>query len=166
MKSPRAVAMLVAVARIAAHGARRCVGGIAVAGRAAVANLAPRRAFASLGGGPDEGGEPEGDVGGEGAGSGVGRGAGSGLRRGRPFLDPRAPRRQESIRSDPKHAAWGGMIDILEHNAYQDAQREEDADGWFFDGTKAENDRCANCPAPLAAATRALTVDPPQWLHP
>lgn len=62
------------------------------------------------------------------------------VRVGRPFLDPRAPRRQESIRNDPRHAKWGGMIDILEHNAYCDGQREEDPDGFFFDDTRAEYD--------------------------
>ena len=46
---------------------------------------------------------------------------------GRPFLDPRAPRRIEEIRADPHNAAWGGMIDILEHAAYSNGQREEDA---------------------------------------
>lgn len=63
-----------------------------------------------------------------------------GVRVGRPFLDPRAPRRQASIRDDPRHAEWGGMIDILEHSAYCDGQREEDPDGFFFDETRAEYD--------------------------
>lgn len=65
---------------------------------------------------------------------------GAPVRRGRPFLDPRAPRRQPAIRDNPLHKRWGGFIDILEHNAYCDGQREEDPDGWFFDGTKAEYD--------------------------
>jgi hypothetical protein len=63
-----------------------------------------------------------------------------GDREGRPFLDPRAPRIQPSIRADPIHKGYAGLIDILEHNAYCDGQREEDPDGWFFDGTKAEYD--------------------------
>lgn len=74
----------------------------------------------------------------DGAGAGGGRSARE--RRGRPFLDPRAPRRQESIRSDPVHSEWGGLIDILEHNAYCDGQREEDPDGFFFDQTRPEYD--------------------------
>lgn len=50
------------------------------------------------------------------------------------------PRRQESIRTDQRHAGWGGLIDILEHNAYCDGQREEEPDGFFFDDTRPEYD--------------------------
>lgn len=38
------------------------------------------------------------------------------------------------------HTEWGGMIDILEHAAYCDGQREEDPDGFFFDNTRPEYD--------------------------
>jgi hypothetical protein len=71
-----------------------------------------------------------------------GGGGGGGLRerRGRPFLDPRAPRRQESVRNNPKSAQWGGMMDIMEHSIYCNGQREEDADGFFFDYTVPEYD--------------------------
>jgi hypothetical protein len=160
--------MLAAVAALVARGAPRAGCAVAAPLHRLVVNFAPRAGFATLGGGPDEGGEPDGDGEAPSGAVGTGRGAGGGMRRGRPFLDPRAPRRQEAIRSDPKHAAWGGMIDILEHNAYQDAQREEDADGWFFDGTKAEYDRCGS--GRLAGwrglrgcgdATRPTTPPPP-----
>jgi len=51
-------------------------------------------------------------------------------RKGRMLLDRSAPRRQEGIRTDPAHAQWGGMIDVLEHAAYCDGNREEDEDGF------------------------------------
>ncbi len=57
-------------------------------------------------------------------------------RRGRAFLDPRAPRHIDSIRSDPGHARNGLMMDVFEHMAYCDAQREEDEEGFFFDNTR------------------------------
>jgi hypothetical protein len=63
-----------------------------------------------------------------------------GVRKGRPFLDPRAPRRIEAIRNDPVNKSFGFFVDILEHEAYCDGQREEDEDGFFFDGTRAEYD--------------------------
>lgn len=70
-----------------------------------------------------------------------------GVRVGRPFLDPRAPRRQDEIRNDPRlngsDGKWGGIMDILEHAAYCDGQREEDPDGFFFDETRAEY--CSDC---------------------
>ena len=63
---------------------------------------------------------------------------------GRPFLDPRAPRTIDAVRRDPMHAAWGGMIDHLEHSAYCDGQREEDPEGFFFDNTRPEYDSDAD----------------------
>lgn len=36
--------------------------------------------------------------------------------------------------------AWGGMVDLLEHATYCNGQREEDPDGFFFDGTVAQYD--------------------------
>ena len=41
------------------------------------------------------------------------------------------------IRNDPLNKKWGGMIDILEHDAYCNKVREADAEGFFFDGTVA-----------------------------
>jgi hypothetical protein len=75
----------------------------------------------------------------EGRGGG-GRRDGPGVRRGRPFLDPAAPRRMEAIRKDPMHSAYGGTIDILEHSAYSNIQREENEEGFFFDNTRPEFD--------------------------
>ena len=94
---------------------------------------APVRQLPGMDGMPGEGETDEDDEvdveGGEDGGGGDGKQE----RLGRPFLDPRAPRRQEVIRTDPKNAKWGVMIDILEHAAYCDGQREEDPDGFFFD---------------------------------
>lgn len=59
---------------------------------------------------------------------------------GRPFLDPRAPRRQEYVRNDEKHKKWGASIDWIEHSIYCNAQREEDPDGFFFDKSIPEYD--------------------------
>lgn len=61
-------------------------------------------------------------------------------RKGRMLLDPAADRKQPGIRADPGNAEWGGMIDLLEHAAYCDGQREEDEDGFFFDMTRPEYD--------------------------
>jgi hypothetical protein len=94
------------------------------------------RSRAGLGGGEvfgDEGGSDE-----EGGGGGDERG--SQKRRGREFVDPLAPRRVEAIRNDPMNAAWGGMIDIIEHHNYCDVQREENEEGFFFDNTRPEFD--------------------------
>ena len=38
------------------------------------------------------------------------------------------------------HAAWGGLLDVMEHAAYCDGQREEDEEGFFFDNTRPEYD--------------------------
>jgi hypothetical protein len=62
------------------------------------------------------------------------------MRQGRPFLDPSAPRRVDAIRGDPMHAKYGGLVDILEHAAYCDGQREEHPEGFFFDNTRPEYD--------------------------
>jgi hypothetical protein len=61
-------------------------------------------------------------------------------RQGRPYLDPKATRHLEAVRSDPNNTPWGGMVDIIEHSAYCDGQREEDDDGFFFDNTRPEYD--------------------------
>lgn len=63
-----------------------------------------------------------------------------GERIGRPFLDPRAPRRIDAIREDPMHSQWGGMMNLLEHAAYCDGQREEHPEGFFFDNTRPDYD--------------------------
>jgi len=113
-------------------------------------------------GGPDSDDEAgAGAPGSGGAGADVGgEGGRVGERLGRPFLDPRAPRRQESIRSAPAHAEWGVMIDLLEHAAYCDGQREEDADGFFFDLTTPEYDSdCDGDPF----ANGYLTEDEMEW---
>ena len=94
------------------------------------------------GGGDERGGG--GDRGGGGGGGGGGSFSGRRERIGRPFLDPRAPRRIEVVRNDPMHEGWKGLIDVLEHSAYCDGQREEDAEGFFFDNTRAEYDSDAD----------------------
>lgn len=104
----------------------------------------------------------------EGAGAGRGRGARRGggrpqmtRRVGRPYLDPKAPRMLEHVRNDPHNAKWGGLIDIIEHAAYCDGQREEDEDGFFFDNTRAAYDSDCDgvCQRLVAADT---TIDPGQ----
>lgn len=62
------------------------------------------------------------------------------VRKGRPYLDPRAPRHIDAIRADPAHSQNGLMMDVFEHMAYCDAQREEDEEGFFFDNTRPEYD--------------------------
>jgi len=74
------------------------------------------------------------------SGTGGGRRERAGTRVGRPYLDPKSPRMLEVVRNDPNNQLWGGMIDIIEHAAYCDGQREEDADGFFFDNTRPEYD--------------------------
>lgn len=74
------------------------------------------------------------------SGAGGGRRERSGTRVGRPYLDPKSSRMLEVVRNDPNNQLWGGMIDIIEHAAYCDGQREEDADGFFFDNTRPEYD--------------------------
>lgn len=81
-------------------------------------------------------------------------------RLGRPFLDPRAPRRIEEVRAAPIHVAWGGMIDVLEHAAYCNGQREEDPDGFFFDFTVPEFDDEADGDP---FANGYLTEDEMEW---
>lgn len=41
---------------------------------------------------------------------------------------------------DAMHANWGGFMDLLEHSAYCDGQREEEPEGFFFDNTRPEYD--------------------------
>ena len=105
---------------------------------------------AGAGGGPRRrGGAPSGDDAGGGGGE-KGRGSQRGFsrnptqgdfkRQGRPYLDPKATRHLEAVRSDPNNSPWGGMVDIIEHSAYCDGQREEDDDGFFFDNTRPEYD--------------------------
>lgn len=75
-----------------------------------------------------------------GAGGAADEGPSNHQRKGRLFLDASASRTQEGIRADPNNKNWGGLIDILEHSAYCDGQREEDEDGFFFDLTTPEYD--------------------------
>ena len=42
------------------------------------------------------------------------------------------------------HEGWKGLVDVLEHSAYCDGQREEDEEGFFFDNTRAEYDSDAD----------------------
>jgi hypothetical protein len=58
----------------------------------------------------------------------------------RPPPDPRAPRTISAVREDDMHKEWGGMIDVLEHEAYCDRVREAMTDGFFFDFTVAPHD--------------------------
>jgi hypothetical protein len=91
-------------------------------------------------GGGGGGGAPGGGGGARGGPGGGGAFARMGQRVGRPFLDPKASRKLDAVRQDPKHEQWGGMVDVIEHAAYCDGQREEDPDGFFFDNTRPEYD--------------------------
>lgn len=120
---------MLALLRGAARGSLQLGRGAARATRAGIHFSAPVR-------------DDDGDLGGDddGDGDGVGAASSNKRRKGRMLLDPSAPRRQEGIRSDPANAEWGGMIDLLEHAAYCDGQREENEDGFFFDMTIADYD--------------------------
>lgn len=62
-------------------------------------------------------------------------------RRPRDPPDPKASRRIEAIRQDPRYKEHGGfLMDIEEHERFVDKQREAFTDGFFFDGTVADYD--------------------------